>query len=121
MKIKAVIPVVLLVLAGCVCVSPEQAVNMNEVHEAVVRLMSYAQACVKTRIKDLISIADSSSSSQTDKDAATAEITSLTGILLEAKILPRVTKPIRDWAVKKAGETEYEKAKAARDQQARGR
>jgi len=120
MKIKSLILAVLIVLAGCVCVSPEQAVNVNEVHETVVRLMPYAQAGIKSRIADLNTVV-SSSSAQAEKDAAVAEITSLTGVLLESKILPSVTKPIRDWAVKKAGEVEYEKAKAARDQQARGR
>jgi hypothetical protein len=121
MKIKAAIPVVLLLLAGCVCVSPEQAVNLNEVHEAVVRLMPYAQAGIKARITSLSGVAANSSVSESERCAAAAEISSLTGVLLEAKILTGVTKPIRDWAVKEAGESAYANAKASRDQQAAGR
>ena len=81
----------------------------------------YAQIAIKWRITKLSDIASSSSVSSTERYAATAEISSLTGVLLEAKLLPGVTKPLRDWAVEKAGQSGYDKAKLLRDQQAAGR
>jgi len=94
---------------------------MNEAHEGVVRLMPYALIGVKARIRSLTEVAESTSVSPAQRYAATAEIASLTGVLLECKLLPGVTKPLRDWAVEKAGQAAYEKAKALRDQQAAGR
>jgi hypothetical protein len=118
---RAPILAVLLVLAGCVSVTPEQAVNLNEVHEAVVRLMPYAESCARERITKLTAIAADARRSRSERDGAAAQITSLSGVLLEIKLLPSVTRPIRDWGVKEAGQADYDKAKAARDERASGR
>lgn len=119
MKSKILVLVVLIVLggvAGCrACVSPEQAVNISELHDGVVRLMPYAYEGIKFEIMTQNTIASDASRSMTERDAASKKATELVGRLMETKLLPAVSAPIRDWAIAKVGTAAYAKAKLERD------
>jgi len=117
LKLKTTIIAVLLVLAaaGCTCVSPEQAVNISELHDGVVRLMPYAYEGIKFEIMTQNTIASDASRSMTERDAASKKATELVGRLMETKLLPAVSAPIRDWAIAKVGTAAYAKAKLERD------
>lgn len=122
MRLKTSVAAVLIVLAaaGCTCVSPEQAVNVSEAHDGVVRLMPWAERGLKAELAVQSAIAADSSRAQTERDEAAKQATEITGRLLEVKILPSVTEPIRDWAIAKVGSEAYLKAKRERDAQITG-
>lgn len=114
------LPLVLVFAAGCVCVSSEQAVNISELHDGVVRLMPFAAAGVRAEIAAQTSISNDMTKTQAERDAAATKVTELQGRLLETKLLPSVSEPIRDWAVAKVGTESYSKAKADRDARVAG-
>lgn len=109
-----------MVFAGCVCVSPDQAVNISEVHDGIVRLMPHAEAFVRTQITEQSRIANDESMSQEERDAAAARLIELNGQLLEILLLPQVSEPIRDWAVAKVGTEDFLDAKRLREEQING-
>jgi len=111
---------VALVVTGCVCVSPDQAVNISEVHDGIVRLMPYAQDGIRVRIAEQQAVVDDATRTQEDRDAAVAAITSLQGRLMETALLPGVSAPIRDWAIANVGTETYIQAKQDRDAQIGG-
>lgn len=102
--------------AGCQAISPEQAVNINEVHDGVGRLMPYAANDIRRQIVEQQAIASDESATHEARSAAENKVIELTGVLLETQLLPEVTAPIRDWAIAHVGTEAYLKAKADRDQ-----
>ena len=112
---KTLLAAVLLVLVGCQAVTPEQAVNINEVHDGIVRLMPYAAEGIRADIAAQTMIANDESASHEARSAAEARVVELTGRLLETSLLPEVSAPIRDWAIARVGTDTYLKAKADRD------
>lgn len=117
MSLKSAILAVMLVLAvaGCTCVSPEQAVNIAELHAGVGRLMPWAERGIRDEIKAQSAIASDATMPQAFRDEASRKVTELTGLLLETRLLPAVSEPIRDWAIAKVGTAAYAQAKLERD------
>lgn len=109
-----------LVFVGCVCVSPDQAVNISEVHDGIVRLMPHAEASIRAQIAEQTAIVNSESVAQSERDAAAAKVVELHGQLLEVLLLPQVSEPIRDWAVAKVGTDDFLAAKQRREEQIEG-
>lgn len=109
-----------LVIAGCQCVTPEQAVNINEVHDGIVRLMPYAAEGIRADIVAQTLIASDEAASHEARSAAEARVVELTGRLIETQLLPEVSAPIRDWAIARVGTETYMHAKADRDRAVTG-
>lgn len=109
--------VLLACFVGCVSVSPEQAVNISELHDGIQRILPYAEAGIKDRIVKQDSVANDPTKTQGERDEAAKEVVELSGRLMEAKILPGVSGPIRDWAIAKVGSDAFMKAKKNRDAQ----
>lgn len=116
-SVVATLLVVGLAAAGCAAMSPEQAVNISELHDGVTRLMPYASAGIRAEVAAQSSIANDTSRTQAERDAASKLVIVLTGKLMESKLLPAVSAPIRDWAIAKVGTDAYAKAKQDRDKQ----
>ena len=114
----AVLAVTLVV--GCQAVTPEQAVNINEVHDGIVRLMPYAADGIRSEIAAQTSVANDESASHEARSAAELRVVVLTGRLIETSLLPEVSAPIRDWAIARVGTETYLKAKADRDRAVTG-
>lgn len=102
-------------LVACQSVTPEQAVNISEVHDAIVRLMPHAEAGIRAEIAALTSIAGNADATDEARTAAETRVVELTGRLLETRLLPEVSAPIRDWAIAKVGTETFVQAKAERD------
>lgn len=115
-RTKIIAMLLVALVAGCRVISPEQAVNISEVHDGVGRLMPYAANDVKRQIAEQQAIAGDEAASHEARSTAESKVIELTGVLLETQLLPGVTEPIRDWAIAHVGTEAYLKAKAERDQ-----
>lgn len=112
--------VLVTVMIGCRSITPEQAVNIGELHDGVVRLMPFAAAGLRADIAAQTSIANDASASKEARDAAAKKVVELTGRLIETDLLPQVSLPIRDWAIARVGTDCYVQAKADRDRAVAG-
>ncbi len=104
-----------IVAAGCTNISPDQSVNISELHDGVVRLMPFAQDGIRAKIAEQQTIANDETKPQADREAAAAAVELLQASLLETVVLPGVSQPIRDWAIAAVGTEAYLKAKQDRD------
>lgn len=104
-----------IVVAGCTNISPDQSVNISELHDGVVRLMPFAQDGIRAKIVEQQAISNDETKSQAERDAAAAAVEALQGSLLETVLLPGVSQPIRDWAIAAVSTEAHLKAKQDRD------